>query len=139
MFGYADGSVIRHRVRAGDFGSYWRVGGQLAFSAPYRGAPLASVKLGIDGLDDYSLLRTRLLPAGAAARDAALAASLIGGALTLLLLSSSYHLLLARSSRPSSVPCHSAWLAPVRGGAPIWPPLHMLPQARPPVAATTWH
>src|SRR3546814_12231308 len=101
MFGYADGSVIRHRVRAGDFGSYWRVGGPLAFSAPYRGAPLASVQLGIDRLDDYSLLRSRLLPAGAASRHAPLAASLFAGALPLpppLLCS---YPLLPRASPPS--------------------------------------
>ena len=47
LFSYADGQVVRHEVRAGDFGSYWRVGGQVAFTAPHRDAPLTSVSLGI--------------------------------------------------------------------------------------------
>ncbi|MFC7500327.1 diguanylate cyclase [Enterovirga sp. GCM10030262] len=126
LFAYADGRTLRHQVRAGDFQSHWRVGGQLAFSAPGREAPLVSVALGLDQLARYSLLRTRLLPAGDAARDAALGASLIGGALTLLALSSAYNLLLARASRQRHVVWHSAWVATVLVWGLLWSQLALL-------------
>ncbi len=135
LFGYADGRIVRHAVRAGDYGSYWRVGGQIAFSAPQREAPLTSVTLGVDRLADYQLLRTRLLPAGAAARDAALAASLIGGALTLLALSSAYNLLLARASRQRFVIWHAAWVASVLIWGLLWSQLALI--AFPGLAGTT--
>lgn len=126
LFGYADGRIVRHAVRAGDYGSYWRVGGQVAFSAPQREAALTSVRLGVDRLAAYQLLRTRLLPAGAAARDAALAASLIGGALTLLALSSAYNLLLARASRQRFVVWHAAWVASVLIWGLLWSQLALI-------------
>lgn len=126
FFDYADGSTVRHAVRAGAFGAHWRVGGQLAFAAPRREAQLVSMTIAIDGLDDYSLLRTRIMPAAAATRDAALAASLIGGALTLLALSTFYNMLLARASRQRFVIWHAAWVGSILVWGLLWSQLALL-------------
>lgn len=126
FFDYADGSTVRHSVRAGAFGAHWRVGGQLAFAAPRREAKLVSMTIAVDGLDDYSLLRTRIMSAAVAARDAALAASLIGGALTLLALSTCYNMLLARASRQRFVIWHAAWVGSVLVWGLLWSQLALL-------------
>ncbi|MGS1017153.1 diguanylate cyclase [Allosphingosinicella humi] len=134
FFGYADGSTVRHSVRAGAFGANWRVGGQLAFAAPRREAKLVSMTISVDGLDDYSLLRTRVMSAASAARDAALAASLVGGALTLLALSTCYNMLLARASRQRFVIWHAAWVGSILVWGLLWSQLALL--AIPGIAGT---
>ncbi|HEU4960026.1 MAG TPA: hypothetical protein VFT56_06425 [Sphingomonas sp.] len=49
-FSYADGVVVRQQVRSGDFGTHWRAGGQVAFEAPVRDAPLVRLTMRFDHL-----------------------------------------------------------------------------------------
>src|SRR5258706_3435945 len=53
LFAYADGRTVRQSVRRGAFGTYWRVGGQLAFEAPDRDAPLSSITLRFNHLASH--------------------------------------------------------------------------------------
>lgn len=111
FFTYADGRTVRQGVRSGDFGSLWRVGGQVVFEAPGRDVPLSSVTLRLDHLSSHKLLRTRLLTREAAGGEATLAAALIGAAMTLLLVGAIYNLSLAVAIRRQFLAWHGLWAA----------------------------
>ncbi|MGF7149534.1 diguanylate cyclase (GGDEF)-like protein [Sphingomonas zeicaulis] len=133
-FAYRDGHVRRYAVTRGDYGDYWRVGGQLAFAAPAGDAPLASVTIRIDRLSVYNLLRARLLDRDGAAQETAAASALVGGALTLLLLAALYNLLLAIAMRRAYLVWQGGWaLCMVLWGL-LWSQLSLL--AVPQVAGT---
>ena len=108
-FQYADGFTDTQRVARGDFGAHWRIGGQIAFEAPHRDAPLTQVTLGLNRLASVTLLRVRLLDQIAANRDLAIAAVLSGGSITLLLISGIYNLSLAIAVRRQFLAWHSLW------------------------------
>ena len=108
-FHYADGSSDLQQVGRGDYGAHWRIGGQIAFAAPHRQAPLTGVTIGINRLASTSLLRIRILDEIAANRDLAIAAILSGGSITLLLISGIYNLSLAIAVRRQFLAWHSLW------------------------------
>ncbi|HET8612477.1 MAG TPA: diguanylate cyclase [Sphingomonas sp.] len=134
-FAYADGAVHpAGGVRSGDYGGYWRIGGQLAFDAPVRGAPLDRVTLAFDRLTSVHLVRARLLSSGEAERESSFASALIGGALTLLLLGALYSLCLAGAIRRQFVAWHGGWGLCVLVWGLIWSQLALL--AAPGIAGT---
>ena len=108
-FHYADGSSDVQQVERGDYGAHWRIGGQIAFAAPHRAAPLTGITIGLRHLASTSLLRIRILDALAANRDLAMAAILSGGSITLLLISGIYNLSLAIAVRRQFLAWHSLW------------------------------
>lgn len=108
-FGYGDGHARRYAVSRGDFGDYWRVGGQITFAAPAREAPLTTVTMRIDRLSVYALLHARLLGRDDAAQETVAAAALVGGALTLLLLAALYNLMLAGAMRRAYLAWQGGW------------------------------
>jgi diguanylate cyclase (GGDEF)-like protein len=125
-FSYADGVVVRQQVRSGDFGTQWRAGGQIAFEAPLRDAPLVSLTMRFDHLASQSLLRLRLLTRGDGARQSAILSALIGAALTLLLIGALYNLSLAIAVRRRFLAWHGAWAACVLVWGTIWSQLDLL-------------
>ena len=108
-FHYADGTSDVQQAARADYGAHWRIGGQIAFAAPHRQAPLTGVTIGISRLASASLLRIRILDDIAANRDLAIAAILSGGSITLLLISGIYNLSLAIAVRRQFLAWHSLW------------------------------
>ena len=108
-FQYADGTTAVQQAARGDYGAHWRIGGQIAFAAPHRDAPLTGVTIGLNRLASTSLLRIRILSDTAANRDLAIAAILSGGSITLLLISGIYNLSLAIAVRRQFLAWHSLW------------------------------
>jgi diguanylate cyclase (GGDEF)-like protein len=119
-FVYADGLVDQQIVRRGDYGSHWRLGGQLIFEAPVRRVALQAITLRFDHLASYDLLRIRLVSADAAGVGGALGAAVIGGALTLLLLGMTYNLSLAIGLRRQFLAWHGLWAALMLVWGLIW-------------------
>lgn len=118
-FRYADGAVIEQRARAGEFGSFWQIGGTVRFRAPARAAPLAAIALGVERQDWDRLLKITI--GGAAeARAPAGASLLIGAALALLLLSTLGNLLLGAAARRAAPVWNAAWAGCVLGWALMW-------------------
>lgn len=133
-FRYENGAVETHRVRAGDFGDYWRPNGHLAFRAR-AAAPLESIVIGIDRLASYELLRMRLTPVAQQERGAQITATLVGGALSLLIVSFVYNLLLAVIARQPSALWHVGWVACMIAWGLCWSQLILL--AAPQMAGAT--
>ena len=133
-FAYRDGHVRRYAVSRGDYGDYWRVGGQLAFAAPAGDAPLETVTIRVDRLSIYGLLRARLLDRDGAAQETAAASALVGGALTLLLLAALYNLALAVAMRRAYLVWQGGWALCMVAWGLLWSQLALL--AVPQVAGT---
>ncbi len=108
-FSYSDGAARWQRVRAGDYGSHWRAGGQILFEAPDRAVPLTAVTMRFDGLAAYELVRARMLPRGEAGMQSVGVAAAVGAALTLLLVSCIYSLSLAFAVRRQYLAWQAAW------------------------------
>ncbi|WP_165357302.1 diguanylate cyclase [Sphingosinicella sp. CPCC 101087] len=125
-FQYADGHSERFQVASGDYGQHWRVGGQLAFTAPAREARVEAIVLGLDRLATWPHLRVRLLPGSSAASEASLAAALVGAAIALLGLSTLYNFLLSIASRRGFVAWHAAWVGTVFVWGLLWSQLALL-------------
>jgi diguanylate cyclase (GGDEF)-like protein len=125
-FSYADGAVVWQRVRGGDFGAHWRMGGQIEFEAPLRDTPLVAVTMRFDRLASYSLLRARLVTRGDGSMQSGMLAALIGAALTLLLIGAVYNLSLALAVRRAFLAWHGAWAACVLVWGVIWSQLDLL-------------
>ncbi|MDO9364393.1 MAG: GGDEF domain-containing protein, partial [Sphingopyxis sp.] len=77
-FSYADGVTRWEHVEAGDYGSHWRVGGQILFDAPDRSAPLTSVTMRFDRLASHQLLHARMVPKAKAGMQSAGMAAAVG-------------------------------------------------------------
>jgi diguanylate cyclase (GGDEF)-like protein len=128
-FSYADGSMNRQAVRSGHFGEHWRAGGQIAFEAPDRDAPLVALTMRFDRLASQELLRMRLMSRGeAGVQSAALAAS-IGAALMLLLVGAIYNASLALAVRRPFLAWHGGWAACMLAWGALWSqlPLFVFP------------
>lgn len=125
-FSYADGAVARQQVRGGAFGSHWRAGGQIAFEAPVRDAPLVAVTMRVDRLASESLLHLRLVTRGEAGAQSAALAATIGAALMLLLVATLYNLSLAAAVRRQFLAWHGAWAACMLLWGLIWSQLDLL-------------
>jgi len=135
LFRYADGSVDRQEVLRGDFGSHWRIGGQIAFEVIPRGVPVTQVTLGFTHLASHKLLRIRMLSRTAANRDLATAATLAGGSITLLLIGGIYNLSLAIAVRRQSLAWHGLWAVCMVLWGLVWSQILLI--ALPQVAGTS--
>ena len=133
-FIYADGASRTESVARGAYGDRWRIGAQVVFDAPRHDVPLAGVRLHVDNLALYSLLRVRALTPEAAGRDASLGGALVGGVLVLLAVSMLYNLGLAVSTRRAFFLFHALWAASLLVWGSLWSQLALL--AAPAVAGT---
>lgn len=125
-FSYADGATAWQHVRSGDFGTHWRMGGQIEFEAPLRDVPLVAVTMRFDRLASAELVRARLVTRGSGSMQSGMLAALIGAALTLLLIGALYNLSLAVAMRRSFLAWHGAWAACVLAWGVIWSQLDLL-------------
>lgn len=125
-FIYADGAVRWKNVRNGDFGTVWRVGGQLRFTAPSRAEPLASVVLRFDELTDYGLLRIRFMPEGKASQESASVAAIVSAALMLLVICFIYSLSLASATRRPKLLWQTAWAGLMVLWGLVWSQMHLM-------------
>lgn len=125
-FVYADGRTIYQHVRAGDFGTHWRTGGQIAFEAPVRDAPVRFVTMRFDRLASVNLLRMRLLSRGEAAIQSTALSICVTAALTLLLIGAVYNTSLAVSLRRQFPVWQAAWAGSVLLWGVIWSQLGLL-------------
>src|SRR3546814_11614630 len=60
-FTYADGHIEWERVASGAFGTRWRVGGQVAFEAASRAAPIVSIQMRFDHVASKPHLPMRIV------------------------------------------------------------------------------
>ena len=125
-FSYADGAVQRQQVGSGGYGSHWRAGGQIAFEAPVRDAPLVAVTMRFDRLASENLLHVRLVTRGEAGAQSAALAAAIGAALMLLLVAILYNLSLAAAVRRQFLAWHGGWAACMLLWGLIWSQLDLL-------------
>jgi diguanylate cyclase (GGDEF)-like protein len=126
LFSYADGTRQWQQVRSGHYGSHWRAGGQIAFEAPVRNAPLVAVTLRFDKFASHNLLRARLLPRGESGLQSAALGAVIGAALTLLLIGLVYNLSLAVAVRRQFLAWHGAWAGCMLFWGLIWSEMHLI-------------
>lgn len=119
-FRYVDGPAEWQQVRNGAYGDFWRPGAQLAFSPANRNDHVAAIVLRFDRLASHHLLRVRLVPSGAAERQSAMLAALIGAALTLLAIGAIYNLSLAIAVRRQYLAWQGAWAATVFVWGTLW-------------------
>lgn len=124
-FVYADGAVRWQDVRQGDYGSHWRVGGQLLFEAQGRSIPPIAVAMRIDRLADYRLLRPRLVSGDRAGLQTAGMAAAVGAALTLLLVSGIYSLSLAIGVRRQYLVWQALWSGVMIAWGALWSQVHL--------------
>lgn len=124
-FSYADGVTRWEHVEAGDYGSHWRVGGQILFDAPDRSAPLTSVTMRFDRLASHQLLHARMVPKAKAGMQSAGMAAAVGAALTLLLVSCIYSLSLAFAVRRQYLAWQAAWSGTMLLWGTLWSQVHL--------------
>ncbi len=124
-FSYADGITRWQQVRAGDFGSHWRTGGQILFEAPDRAAALTAVTMRFDRLSGHQFLHARIVPKAEAAMQSAGMAAAIGAALTLLLISCIYSLSLAFAVRRQYLAWQAAWAGTMLLWGALWSQVHL--------------
>ena len=126
LFSYADGTQQWQQVRSGDYGSHWRAGGQIAFEAPVRNAPLVAMTMRFDKFASHHLLRARLLARGESGVQSAALGAVIGAALTLLLIGLVYNLSLSVAVRRPFLAWHGAWAGCMLLWGLIWSEMHLL-------------
>ena len=124
-FSYADGATRWQQVRAGDYGSHWRAGGQILFEAPDRDVALTAVTMRFDGLSSHQFVRARTLSTGEAGMQSAGMAAAVGAALTLLLISCIYSLSLAFAVRRQYLAWQSAWSGTMLFWGGLWSQVHL--------------
>lgn len=125
-FIYADGVVRWKQVRNGDFGTFWRVGGQLRFTAPNRSYPLVSTIIRFDRLTDYGLLHIRYMPEGKASQESASVAAVVSGALMLLVICFVYSLSMASAMRRPQLLWQTAWAGVMIAWGLVWSQMHLM-------------
>ncbi|MDO9367116.1 MAG: diguanylate cyclase [Sphingopyxis sp.] len=124
-FSYADGTTRWQQVRAGDYGSHWRAGGQILFEAPDRGVALTAITMRFDGLSSQQFVRARIVSKGEAGMQSAGMAAAVGAALTLLLVSCIYSLSLAIAVRRQYLAWQAAWSGTMLLWGGIWSQVHL--------------
>jgi len=124
-FSYADGTTRWQQVRAGDYGSHWRTGGQILFEAPDGGVALTAVTMRFDRLSGHQFIHARLIPKAEAAMQSAGMAAAIGAALTLLLISCIYSLSLAFAVRRQYLAWQAAWSGTMLLWGALWSQIHL--------------
>lgn len=125
-FSYADGTTVWQDVGSGRFGAHWRAGGQIAFEAPSRTAPLVALTLRFDRLASIDIVRMRLIGRGDASVQSVALAAAIGAALTLLLIGALFNLSLAAAIRRQYLAWQGAWAACMLVWGAIWSQMHLL-------------
>ncbi|MCJ2187935.1 GGDEF domain-containing protein [Novosphingobium beihaiensis] len=125
-FTYADGHTTYQHVRSGDFGTHWRTGGQIAFEAPVREAPVRFVTARFDRLASVHLLRMRMLSRGEANLQATALSICVTAALTLLLLGTVYNTSLAVTLRRQFPVWQAGWAGSVLLWGIVWSQLGLL-------------
>jgi len=125
-FSYADGVIVWQRVSGGAFGGHWRAGGQIAFEAPQRDAPLVGLTMRFDRLASHELLHLRLVGHGEGVVQTTGLAAAIGAALTLLLIGSVYNLSLARAVRRQYLAWQGGWAICMLLWGALWSQMHLL-------------
>ncbi|HUD27711.1 MAG TPA: diguanylate cyclase [Novosphingobium sp.] len=125
-FTYADGVRIRQQVRSGDFGSHWRAGAQIAFSAPHRAVPVTAVTLRFDRLASAGLLRLRLTSPDDEEQQSTVLAAVIGSALMLLLVGATYNASLSIVARRQFSAWQAGWAACMLVWGACWSQLLLL-------------
>lgn len=126
VFTYADGTREWQQVRSGDYGSHWRAGGQIAFEAPVRSAPLDTVTMRLDRLASHKLLRARLVTRAESGLQSAALGAATGAALTLLLIGFIYCLSLALAVRRQFLAWQGAWAGCMLLWGLIWSEMHLV-------------
>lgn len=124
-FFYADGTREWQGVVRGDYGTRWRLGGQIAFEPPQREARLVGIVLRFDRVASAPLLRMRLADDGAAQLQATAMAGMIGAALTLLTVGALYNFGLALAVRRQFPAWQGAWAACMVAWGGIWSQAHL--------------
>lgn len=124
-FSYADGATRWHQVRAGDYGSYWRAGGQIVFEAPERNAALTAVTMRFDRLSGHQFVHARILSKAETGMQSAGMAAAVGAALTLLLVSCIYSLSLAFAVRRQYLAWQAAWSGTMLLWGALWSQVHL--------------
>ena len=124
-FSYADGTTRWQHVRAGDYGSYWRAGGQILFEAPERSVPLTAVTMRFDRLSGHQFVHARIVPKAEAGMQSAGMAAAVGAALTLLLVSCIYSLSLALAVRRQYLAWQAAWSGTMLLWGTLWSQVHL--------------
>ncbi|MBA4751623.1 MAG: diguanylate cyclase [Sphingopyxis sp.] len=124
-FSYADGTTRWQQVRAGDYGSHWRAGGQILFEAPERAAALTAVTMRFDRLSGHQFVHARIVPKAKAGMQSAGMAAAVGAALTLLLISCIYSLSLAFAVRRQYLAWQAAWSGTMLLWGALWSQVHL--------------
>ena len=124
-FRYADGVIAWQDVRAGNYGSHWRLGGQLAFAAPLRDARLVGLVIRADRLAAVEVLRMRMVPAASEEIDEIALAGLIGATLMLLVIGSIYNLALGIAARRLFPVMQGLWSLLMAAWGVLWSQLHL--------------
>lgn len=124
-FSYADGTTRWQRVRAGDYGSLWRAGGQILFEAPEHNVPLTAVTMRFDRLSGHQFVHARIVPKTEAGMQSAGMAAAVGAALTLLLVSCIYSLSLAFAVRRQYLAWQAAWSGTMLLWGTLWSQVHL--------------
>ncbi len=124
-FSYADGSTRWQEVRAGDYESHWRAGGQILFEAPERAVPLTAVTMRFDRLASHEFVRARLIPKAEAGMQSAGMAAAVSAALTLLLVSCIYSASLAFAVRRQYLAWQAAWSGTMLLWGTSWSQVHL--------------
>ncbi|OHD09459.1 sensor domain-containing diguanylate cyclase [Sphingopyxis sp. RIFCSPHIGHO2_12_FULL_65_19] len=124
-FSYADGTTRWQRVRAGDYGSQWRAGGQILFEAPDRTVSLTAVTMRFDRLSGHQFVHARIIPKAEASLQSAGMAAAVGAALTLLLVSCIYSLSLAFAVRRQYLAWQAAWAGTMLLWGGLWSQMHL--------------
>ncbi|MEE4454993.1 GGDEF domain-containing protein [Novosphingobium resinovorum] len=125
-FAFADGAIVRQQVRSGDFGSHWRAGAQIAFSAPRHGAPVTGVTLRFDRLASANMLRIRLAGPDAEEEQSTVLAAAIGSALMLLLVGATFNASLSIVARRQFSAWQAGWAAVMLLWGACWSQLLLL-------------
>ena len=125
-FHFADGTSISHQVQEGEFRSYWRPNGYLAFNTTRHTAPLVAITLGMDQLAAYEVVRLRLSTISQMGLTVSLTVLIAGAAFSLLGASFIYTLLLAFLNGHRIMLWHAGWLGSMILWGLVWTQLILL-------------
>ncbi|MFD0847603.1 GGDEF domain-containing protein [Sphingosinicella xenopeptidilytica] len=126
VFLYADGRSASQTVRRGNYGTHWRIGGQIAFEPPMLAAPVKTVLLRFDGLASHELLRIRLPDPDEANAQAAVLPVIVGSAITLLALGALYTLSVGVALRRVYLLWHGLWAVTMVAWGLLWSQLALI-------------
>lgn len=126
IFLYADGRSASQSVRRGNYGTHWRIGGQIAFEPPMLAAPVKTVLLRFDGLASHKLLRIRLPAADEANAQAAVLPVIVGSAITLLAIGALYTLSVGVALRRVFLLWHGLWAVTMVVWGLLWSQLALI-------------